>query len=357
MSDLNLWFHRNADVIELLERDLRVHGAPAIERQFYENLAHALGVIAARARGKVLENPGAHAIDTLGTLIISALKVAIIVGEEESTEPAGHRTLKMLNRLVTQDLRALRMLLEHHDDREDELCYEQPHLRVLEDKTREELLRMICRQDIGREEELEEDIVEIRIGKRLAFRGELPEESLVGRCEELTALLRGPATHLLTAEEQYKRLVDLTQWAGYSTEVVRTVQAALHDERAKDESAEDEDRPPSPGEVIRSKLDADPLLTKEDLAAGLFLSVTHVRGLIADQVRIDKSTATRLAIFFGNETADWLELQEEYTDWVRMNLEINAAHVELGTFDEDKPGGAEEASTLGFYPPRPFDDH
>ena len=68
-------------------------------------------------------------------------------------------------------------------------------------------------------------------------------------------------------------------------------------------------RPPHPGEFLHTRFLAPLRISQTDLAAALGISRRRVNELINGRRAITPDTAVRLAAYFGNEAAFWMQLQ------------------------------------------------
>ncbi len=68
-------------------------------------------------------------------------------------------------------------------------------------------------------------------------------------------------------------------------------------------------RPPHPGEFLHTRFLAPLHISQTDLAAALGISRRRVNELINGRRAITPDTAVRLAAYFGNEAAFWMQLQ------------------------------------------------
>ena len=68
-------------------------------------------------------------------------------------------------------------------------------------------------------------------------------------------------------------------------------------------------RPPHPGEFLHTRFLAPLQISQTDLAAALGVSRRRVNELINGRRSITPDTAVRLAAYFGNEAAFWMQLQ------------------------------------------------
>jgi len=68
-------------------------------------------------------------------------------------------------------------------------------------------------------------------------------------------------------------------------------------------------RPPHPGEFLHSRFLAPLRITQTELAFALGISRRRVNELINGRRAITPDTAVRLAAYFGNEAAFWMQLQ------------------------------------------------
>ena len=68
-------------------------------------------------------------------------------------------------------------------------------------------------------------------------------------------------------------------------------------------------RPPHPGEFLHSRFLAPLHISQTELAAALGISRRRVNELINGRRAITPDTALRLAAYFGNEAAFWMQLQ------------------------------------------------
>jgi len=68
-------------------------------------------------------------------------------------------------------------------------------------------------------------------------------------------------------------------------------------------------RPPHPGGFLHTRFLAPLQISQTDLAAALGVSRRRVNELINGRRAITPDTAVRLAAYFGNEAAFWMQLQ------------------------------------------------
>ena len=68
-------------------------------------------------------------------------------------------------------------------------------------------------------------------------------------------------------------------------------------------------RPPHPGEFLHTRFLAPLHISQTELAAALGVSRRRVNELINGRRAITPDTAVRLAAYFGNEAAFWMQLQ------------------------------------------------
>ena len=68
-------------------------------------------------------------------------------------------------------------------------------------------------------------------------------------------------------------------------------------------------RPPHPGEFLHTRFLAPLHISQTELAAALGISRRRVNELINGRRAITPDTALRLAAYFGNEAAFWMQLQ------------------------------------------------
>ncbi len=68
-------------------------------------------------------------------------------------------------------------------------------------------------------------------------------------------------------------------------------------------------RPPHPGEFLHTRFLAPLHISQTELAAALVISRRRVNELINGRRAVTPDTAVRLAAYFGNEAAFWMQLQ------------------------------------------------
>lgn len=68
-------------------------------------------------------------------------------------------------------------------------------------------------------------------------------------------------------------------------------------------------RPPHPGEFLHTRFLAPLHISQTELAAALGISRRRVNELVNGRRAITPDTALRLAAYFGNEAAFWMQLQ------------------------------------------------
>jgi addiction module HigA family antidote len=68
-------------------------------------------------------------------------------------------------------------------------------------------------------------------------------------------------------------------------------------------------RPPHPGEFLHTRFLAPLRISQTELAAALGISRRRVNELINGRRAITPDTALRLAAYFGNEAAFWMQMQ------------------------------------------------
>jgi addiction module HigA family antidote len=83
--------------------------------------------------------------------------------------------------------------------------------------------------------------------------------------------------------------------------------------------------PQHPGHFLETRYLQPMAITQQALAAALGVSRRRVNELIRGHRSITADTAVRLALFFGNEAAFWMQLQ---TDW-DLHLAAKRLHSEL----------------------------
>lgn len=86
-------------------------------------------------------------------------------------------------------------------------------------------------------------------------------------------------------------------------------------------------RPPHPGEFLHSRFLAPLHISQTALAAELGISRRRVNELINGRRAITPDTALRLAAFFGNDSAFWMQLQVAWDMHAAMHRALQAKSV------------------------------
>lgn len=81
--------------------------------------------------------------------------------------------------------------------------------------------------------------------------------------------------------------------------------------------------PPHPGRFLETRFLKPLHITQQGLAESLGISRRRVNELIRGHRGISADTAVRLALYFGNDAASWMQLQ---TDW---DLHVAAKRLNL----------------------------
>ena len=81
---------------------------------------------------------------------------------------------------------------------------------------------------------------------------------------------------------------------------------------AKNEKAENEFAPVTPGEMLKEEFLSEYGLSQNQIAKAVGISPNRIAEIVNNRRRITADTALRLGLYFGNSPEFWMNLQTHY---------------------------------------------